>query len=161
MRALFLLLLGLLMGCQPPDSQPVIQTNISFQKEGTLTFLRPDSTELATLDIEIADTDAERATGLMHRRSMPAQSGMLFLFDEPDSLSFWMRNTPMPLDIVFIGADRRIVNIVRRTTPFSEERVLATGLAQYVVEVRAGEADRLGLAPGVLVTWDRVPPLSS
>ncbi|RMH57985.1 MAG: DUF192 domain-containing protein [Bacteroidetes bacterium] len=156
-RLLCLLGLALLFAACRDESGRVIQTDIAFQKEGTLTFLRADGTPVATIDVELAETPQERARGLMHRRSLPPSSGMLFLFDAPDTLSFWMHNTPLPLDILFVSPDSQIVTIVRRTTPFSDDHIRSTAPAQYVVEVRAGFADRAGLTEGMRIRWRRTP----
>lgn len=145
----------LIAGCQSDEQRPVIQTDIPFRADGVLEFLRPDSSRATAIAIEIADTDSARTRGLMQRRSLPARGGMLFIFDEPDTQSFWMRNTPLPLDIIFVGPDSQIVNIARRTTPFSDERLTSTGLAQYVVEVRSGFTDRYGITDSMRINWRR------
>lgn len=147
----------LLLGACREDTDRVIQTDVAFQNEGTLTFLRDDGSAVTTIDIEVAETPQERARGLMQRRSLPPRSGMLFLFEEPDSLSFWMRNTPLPLDIIFVSPDSQIVNIAKRTRPFSDDYIRSTDIAQYVVEVRAGFTDRAGITEGLRVRWRRTP----
>jgi uncharacterized protein len=130
-------------------------TEPQFRQDGTLDFVGGDGRVITTIAIEIADTPASREQGLMYRRSMPPQSGMLFVFDAPDMLSFWMRNTAMPLDIIFVSADRQIVSIAPRTRPLSEDHVRAEEPAQYVVEVRAGFSERHGITPGTTVRWAR------
>lgn len=100
------------------------------------------------LNVEIADDEAERNNGLMYREPLPDDRGMLFEFQEPEMASFWMRNTPSSLDIIFIGVDGRILNIVDHTTPFSDDPVPATGLTRGVLEIRAGRAEALGIRPG-------------
>jgi uncharacterized membrane protein (UPF0127 family) len=100
------------------------------------------------LNVEIADDDAERNQGLMYRDALPDDRGMLFHFQEPEYASFWMRNTPQSLDIIFIGVDGRILNIADHTTPYSDAPVPATGLTRGVLEIRAGRAAELGLRPG-------------
>jgi len=81
---------------------------------------------------------------------------MLFVFPAEESLSFWMKDTPLPLDIIFLGADRTIVTIRENTVPFSETSVPSDRPAQYVVEVNAGFAARHRLAPGDRVFWQRI-----
>ena len=100
------------------------------------------------LNVEIADDEAERNRGLMYRDPLPDDRGMLFHFQEPEHASFWMRNTPSSLDIIFIGVDGRILNIADHTTPYSDAPVPATGLTRGVLELRAGRAQELGLRPG-------------
>ncbi len=98
--------------------------------------------------VEIADDDAERARGLMFRESLPRDQGMLFLFPEAGERSFWMRNTYIPLDIIYIAPDGRIVSIARNTTPFSEASVPSYGAANGVLEINGGQAAELGIEPG-------------
>jgi uncharacterized membrane protein (UPF0127 family) len=97
--------------------------------------------------IEVADDDREREIGLMHRRFMEDNRGMLFVFPTTRRLGFWMRNTPLPLDLIFIGEDGRIVAI-RQGQPFSEAAISPPEPARFVLEVKAGIAERNGLAVG-------------
>lgn len=154
---LLLLLALLLAGCNSKNGRRTIETGTEFTKEGTLTFVQPDGSPIKTIDIEIAETEEERARGLMFRRSMGYDRGMLFIFEEPDKDGFWMKNTPMPLDIVFVAPDSQIVSIAKRTTPFSEESIQPHALKQFVVEVRAGFADRFGLTDSTRIRWERTP----
>jgi hypothetical protein len=164
-----LLLLALCLTCLLPlvscsddsDSQNASATNEPrFRKDGTLTFV-DDGSAVRTIDIEIAETNAERARGLMFRRSMGYDRGMLFLFEQADTTGFWMKNTPLPLDIMFLAPDSSIINIVKRTTPFSTDNIYPTAPKKYVVEVRAGFADRFDIEPGMTVRWTREPDGSS
>ena len=100
------------------------------------------------LNVEIADDEAERNHGLMFRESLPDDRGMLFHFQTPELASFWMRNTPLSLDIIFIGVDGRILNIADHTTPFSDAPVPAAGMTRGVLELRAGRAEELGIRAG-------------
>jgi len=97
---------------------------------------------------ELALTDAARARGLMFRQELAADAGMLFVFPEPERLTFWMKNTYIPLDIIFIEPDGRILRIARMATPRSEAMIAAGGLALGVLEIKGGEADRRGIAEG-------------
>jgi uncharacterized protein len=152
---LLILGFGFLSGCRDEQPRQGVMTEPQFRQDGTLDFLRPDGSVISTIAIEIADTEQARQQGLMHRRSMPERSGMLFLFDQADTLSFWMRNTPLPLDIIFVAPDSQVVSIARRTRPFSEDQIRAEGLARYVVEVRAGFADRVGIDENTSIRWRR------
>ncbi|MBL8544086.1 MAG: DUF192 domain-containing protein [Hyphomonadaceae bacterium] len=98
--------------------------------------------------VEIADDDAERARGLMFRQSLADDRGMLFHFQELERASFWMRNTVISLDIIFIGPDGRILNIAERTTPYSEDPIPAAGVTRGVLEIRGGRARELGIQAG-------------
>jgi uncharacterized membrane protein (UPF0127 family) len=98
--------------------------------------------------VEIADDDAERARGLMFRDSLAADRGMLFHFQEPEMASFWMRNTRISLDIIFIAPNGRILNIADHTTPYSDAPIPAAGLTRGVLEIGAGRAEALGIRAG-------------
>ncbi len=100
------------------------------------------------LRAQIADTDARRQTGLMFRRSMPETEGMLFVFPSVREVSFWMKNTYISLDILFIDGDGTIVNIVRDTVPFSLAPIPSGRPARGVLEINAGASTRLGIEVG-------------
>ena len=127
-----------------------------FRHDGTLTFVSAEGDSLVTIDIEIADTDPERAQGLMYRRSMRYDRGMLFVFDESSTSGMWMRNTPLPLDMIFVDADGEIINIVERTTPFSDESIMPEAPRKYVVEVRGGFVERYSLPETARIEWSRL-----
>lgn len=137
------------------DQLPTLRTEIPFRKDGTLVFERPDGGTITEIAIEIADTDSAQMRGLMDRRSLPRGSGMLFVNESAEDRSFWMRNTPMPLDIIFVGSDSAVVNIARRTRPYTDDRVTSEGPAQFVVEVRAGFVDRYGITDSTRIRWRR------
>jgi hypothetical protein len=107
---------------------------------------------VARFTVEIADTDATRERGLMFRKSLGAHEGMLFDFQTPQSVSFWMKNTYIPLDMVFIAADGRIVSIARNAVPFDESPIPSGGAVTGVLEIRGGRAAEIGAEPGDLVT---------
>lgn len=98
--------------------------------------------------VEIADTDATRERGLMFRKRMPANRGMLFDFGTPQSVTFWMKNTLIPLDMVFIGEDGRVVSIARDAKPMSEALIPSGGPILGVLELRGGRAGEIGVKPG-------------
>ncbi|MFQ5569292.1 MAG: DUF192 domain-containing protein [Rhodothermales bacterium] len=131
------------------------QTTIEFRKDGALAFLRPDGSAIRAIEVEIAENPTARQTGMMNRRSMTLNQGMLFIFRDEAERNFWMKNTPIPLDIIFVNADMKIIHIAKRTRPLSEERVPSNGPAQYVVEVRGGFCDRFGLTEDASIRWQR------
>jgi hypothetical protein len=96
----------------------------------------------------IADTEPSRARGLMFVRELPADQGMLFLFERPQFAAFWMKNTYLALDLVFIAPDGLVVNIARDAEPFSESPIESVAPVKSVLELVAGTAERIGLAPG-------------
>jgi uncharacterized membrane protein (UPF0127 family) len=106
--------------------------------------------------VELADTAAAQARGLMFRTELGDFEGMIFPSAVAEPRSFWMKNTPLSLDIIFIGPDGRILNIAANTTPYSLDPVSSTGLASGVLELRAGRAAALGIKPGDKVEY-RLP----
>lgn len=98
--------------------------------------------------VELAVTSAQRTQGLQHRPFLAENAGMLFVFDAPGPVGMWMLNTLIPLDMIFIAADGRILNIAERTKPKSLETVGSAGPAIGVLEVLGGTAARLGIRPG-------------
>ena len=103
-----------------------------------------------TVTAEVAANDAHRATGLMHRFSLPPDHGMLFVFDAVRPLSFWMRNTYIPLSIAFIDAQGRILN-VEDMQPQDERSTWSAGPALYALEMRRGWFAQKGIGPGTVV----------
>ncbi|MCT7375450.1 DUF192 domain-containing protein [Chelativorans salis] len=97
--------------------------------------------------IEIADTDEKRARGLMFRQSMSDDHGMLFVFEKSRRLGFWMQNTPMPLDLLFIGEDGK-VRAIEEGEPFSTDSIAPPVAAQFVLELKAGTAQKAGIEIG-------------
>ncbi|KAA1059002.1 DUF192 domain-containing protein [Azospirillum argentinense] len=99
-------------------------------------------------DVELAETPAQQAQGLMFREKMAADAGMLFIYDRPQPASFWMKNTLIPLDMIFIGTDGRIVNIHANAVPQSLDAVNSTGPVKGILEINGGMSARLGIRPG-------------
>lgn len=98
--------------------------------------------------VEVVDNDADRAKGLMYRRELPEGRGMLFDFHREQEVSFWMQNTYIPLDMVFIRGDGRILRIAENTEPLSTRLIPSGGPVRAVLEVIGGTARKLGIAPG-------------
>lgn len=98
--------------------------------------------------VEIAKTDEERQTGLMYRKELAEGRGMLFDFTPEQQVSMWMKNTLIPLDMIFIRSDGRILRIAENTQPLSEKIISSGGLAKGVLEVIGGTAKKYGIAPG-------------
>jgi hypothetical protein len=118
---------------------------------GTL-VLKTDSGD-HSFSIEVATTDEERARGLMFRRSLPENAGMLFIYDRPQPAAMWMKNTPIPLDMVFIAADGRVHRIESHTEPFSTTVIESEGDVVAVLELNAGQAGKIGLKAGDKVLY--------
>ncbi len=98
--------------------------------------------------VEIAKTEQERATGLMYRKELPEGQGMLFDFSPEQQVSMWMKNTFIPLDMIFVRSDGRILRIAENTEPQSEKIIPSGGLVKGVIELAGGTAKKLGIAPG-------------
>ena len=101
--------------------------------------------------IEVAVTPEQKATGLMFRRELAADAGMLFTYETPQIITMWMRNTYIPLDMIFVDSRGRVVSVAERTVPESLATIASAGPAVGVVEVPAGTAARLGIGPGARV----------
>jgi len=98
--------------------------------------------------VEIADTEQARERGLMFRKELPPGRGMLFDFQREQQVGFWMKNTLIPLDMIFIDGRGRIVSIAQDAKPMSEDVIMSGGQVRAVLEVDGGTARRLGIAPG-------------
>jgi uncharacterized protein len=103
--------------------------------------------------VEVAATMEQQQKGLMFRTAMGPDEGMLFPSDTPELRSFWMKNTVIPLDIVFIGPDHLISNIAANAVPYSLDPIPSSGAAIAVLELNGGRAAQLGIMPGARVSW--------
>ena len=147
-----------LIGCSKSDSEevitPVEKESIPFREDGQLVFSR-DGDILRTIAIEIAEDDSSRNRGLMQRESLPGNAGMLFIFPTESEQGFWMGNTQLALDFVWIKSDGRVHSMTKYIQPMRTETVPSNGAVQYVLEVEAGFLDSIGLIEGDLVEWTR------
>ncbi|MBL0685599.1 DUF192 domain-containing protein [Aquimarina mytili] len=131
---------------------------VTFTKEGELSlFDSKDSipSSITTLDIEIADDDYQIQTGLMYRKSMQNNQGMLFVFSKEAPRSFYMKNTEFALDIIFIDSKNKVVSIQKNAQPFNESSLPSEGPAQYVLEVNAGLTNTWNLKSGDSISFTR------
>lgn len=127
------------------EAKKIKQPEITFKKEGELTFYKKASDSTLNLDIEIADNDYEIQTGLMYRNAMKTNQGMLFIFDDSRERFFYMKNTKIPLDLIFISEDNKIVSFQKNAKPFDETSLPSNFPAKYVLEINAGLVDSWGL----------------
>lgn len=111
-------------------------------------FLEPAGGSEVRVRVEVARTPEERRLGLMHRQGLDKGSGMLFVFEEPEIQTFWMKNTLVSLDMIFIGADLVVVGVVEKTKPMSLAPCMVEEPSQFVLEVEAGFAERHGIGAG-------------
>ncbi len=102
---------------------------------------------------EVARTPEEQRRGLMYRASLPADGAMLFPFETPRYANFWMKNTQIPLDIIYIRADGSVDRIAENTIPFSEEPILSGGEVVAALEINGGTAARLGIGSDATISW--------
>ena len=117
-------------------------------QEPRTTITAPDGSIRAVVRVEIADTEIKRETGLMYRNHLGENTGMIFLFTKPEHQTFWMKNTEIPLDMIFADASGRIIGIAENAVPFSERMVSVAGDSQYVLEVNGGFCKRHGVRSG-------------
>ncbi|MEJ2458926.1 MAG: DUF192 domain-containing protein [Novosphingobium sp.] len=106
-----------------------------------------------TFRVEVAKSGSEQKKGLMFRTAMGADEGMIFPVSRPRRVAFWMKNTVIPLDIVFIGPDRRILNIAANAVPYDKTPLRSAGAVGAVLELNGGRAGELGIGSGDTVTW--------
>ncbi len=150
-----LLVIGITVGCK--EDKKVIETPaITFTKEGELQLYKQNSDSLVVaIDIEIADTDYEKETGLMYRDHMKENQGMLFVYDHMQLHSFYMKNTKIPLDLVFIDDKLQIASFYENAQPLNESSLSSQVPVQYILELNAGMAQKLLLEVGDRVVFTR------
>ena len=151
-RIIFTLIIGSItfsiLSCKE-DKKTIKPIKIEFKKEGELSLFN-SKTDLiiATFDIEIADSDYETQTGLMHRYSMKDNRAMLFIFPEMSLRYFYMKNTYIPLDIMYLNKNKVIVSIQENAKPLSETSLPSQFPAQYVLEINAGLSQKWSIEIG-------------
>ena len=136
-----------------PNSEPA--PKYEFRQDGTLDIISPAGIKKATFAIEIAETEEELMQGLKYRETMADNQAMLFIFEFPDIYDFWMQDTYLPLDMLFIAADSTINDIYENAVPFSEKRITPHHPHQYVLEVNAGIVKKSGIKTGDKIIWKR------
>ncbi|MBO6881402.1 DUF192 domain-containing protein [Winogradskyella sp.] len=127
---------------------------LNFKKEGTLDIIKSNSDSIVkTLDIEIADNDYETQTGLMYRTELGTNQGMLFIFPDSQLRSFYMKNTKIPLDIIYINEDKTIVSFQKNAKPYDETSLPSDAPAKYVLEINGGLSDKWMLNVGDVIDF--------
>jgi hypothetical protein len=160
------IVLAAFIGCdngsdrEKPDAKPGNRTEVrpsgpQFKKEGELYLLKANGDTIRKIDIEIADIESERTIGLMHRWSMRDTEGMLFIFEKEEPRSFWMHNTLMGLDILYIRADGEIESIAKYCVPKSDRSIPSKGPALYVLELIEGFCDIYEVEVGDRIEFKR------
>jgi len=125
-----------------------------------IAIVAPDGAIRSTVQVEIADSQGQREFGLMYRKHLDENAGMIFVFGQPSHLSFWMKHTEIPLDMIFADTDRKIVGIVENATPFSEKALGPVADSQYVLEVNGGFSKRHGVKAGDSLKFEGFVPHS-
>lgn len=151
-KVLLILIFGgsFFVSCKDNEqTQKEISTpEISFTKEAEVILVKPEGDTIQRLNVELADDDYERETGLMYRHEMAQDQGMLFIFKEEQPRGFYMKNTYIPLDLIFLDSRNKVVSISRNAKPEDASTIPSQVPAQYVLEVNAGMADLWNLQVG-------------
>lgn len=124
---------------------------------GARVVLEPPGHDPVVVHVEVANTDPLRQRGLMYRETLGADSGMIFVFDRSEHLVFWMHNTLVPLDMIFITSEMRVLGVVENATPQTDDGREVPGESKYVLEVNGGFARRNGIGAGTLVRFEGIP----
>lgn len=146
--ALLLLLAGALSAGPAPAADPAHEPLAHFPASELVVDAGGRS---YPFKVWMATTDARREQGLMYVTKLPPDHGMLFVFDSPHLLTFWMKNTKIPLDLLFIASNGQVIRIAENAEPESLSTISSMGAALGVLELAGGTASRLGLQPGVRV----------
>jgi uncharacterized membrane protein (UPF0127 family) len=125
---------------------------------GAASVLVPAAGKTVSFRVEVARTPEERERGLMYRDRLAPDAGMLFAFDAPSALTFWMKNTFIPLDMIFMDGGRKILGIIENAEPRTLTSRNISQPSQYVLEINGGLSARLGIAPGAVVEFRGLPP---
>lgn len=131
------------------EPAPTLEPLSNFP-QSTLTIITPNGRQYV-FNVWVADTDKHREQGLMMVKSLAANTGMLFIFDQPERIQMWMKNTLIPLDMLFIDANGRIDSIAANTTPMSLKIIDAKLPVLAVLEIAGGAADKAGVKAGAIV----------
>ena len=136
----------------------VLQTT-ACQAQPKVTIATKEGREL-TFQVEVADTSTKRELGLQYRRDLAPDRGMIFLFPTESEHAFWMKNTPIPLDMIFINSDGKIVGIVEQAVPFSLDSRSVPATSRFVLEINGGLSKRHGIKIGDSIRFQEIPPES-
>lgn len=155
MRKIIVLFCLALTACSP---QPQIQAGTVPELDGIFDFATleviNDAGEHLEFDVYLAQNFEQQRRGLMFIRELPETTGMLFIYERDDIRSIWMKNTYIPLDIVFARSDGTILSIDRDATPLTLNSRLSPGPARFVLELNGGTTRRLGIGPGSRLVWE-------
>ncbi|MEO8618624.1 MAG: DUF192 domain-containing protein [Sphingomicrobium sp.] len=152
LRLALLLCVIPLASCKPADDTALLEEkSAAGLDQGVAVVTTPNGTHEIT--VEIARTDKEQAYGLMNRQSLDPDRGMIFPYDPPQDVSFWMRDTFIPLDLIFIAPGGKIARIEASAVPLSLEPIPSGQKIEAVLEIAGGRAEELMIAPGDRIVW--------
>ncbi|OUU19438.1 MAG: hypothetical protein CBC08_07555 [Flavobacteriaceae bacterium TMED48] len=141
--------------CQQSTPKEVREQKVLFKNEGNLSILNDENKTLAEFKIEIADSPYERQTGMMYRDSLEEQHGMLFIFENSELRGFYMKNTLIPLDLIFIDENYEIVHIYSKATPYETASISSQLPAKYVFEINGGLSEQIGIQKGMKIKYNK------
>lgn len=140
-----------------PTLLVVLLQTTACQAQPKVTITTAEGRELI-FGVEVADTPTKRELGLQYRRDLAADRGMIFLFPTESEHAFWMKNTPIPLDMIFINSDGKIVGIVEQAVPFSLDSRSVPATSRFVLEINGGIAKRNGIKIGDSIRFQGISP---
>lgn len=144
------------VGCKEETKSIVAPIKIEFNKEGTLQLYKPGTDSIiSTFDIELAEDDYETQTGLMHRGSMQNNQAMLFIFPDVKTRSFYMKNTLISLDIIYIDDTQKVVSIQKSAKSMDETSLPSKAPAKFVLEINGGLSEKLNIAEGDSISFSK------
>jgi uncharacterized membrane protein (UPF0127 family) len=156
LKFLFLFGFFILHSCKDEPEKVIKTEPVAFEKEGELTLFKAETDSvLGQLNIEIADNEYETETGLMYRKGMDDNQGMLFVFPDQAMHSFYMKNTEFPLDILFIKSDMNVASFQENAQSLNETSLSSKVPVQYVLEVNAGLVEKWGLKVGDSISYKK------
>ena len=153
MRHAMLAAAAALMGCSPQAATPAPLDRSSAGLEQVTLTIKQQNNRQSVFTVEVARTPEEQARGLMHRQSLAPDRGMIFPYSPPQPVGFWMKNTLIPLDMIFIRQDGTIASIAENTVPLSLEMVPSVEPVVAVLEIAGGRSAQLGIKAGDKVDW--------
>ena len=149
-------ILLLVFGCKEEPKSVVAPMNIEFNKEGTLQLYKFGTDSIiSSFDIELAEDEYETQTGLMHRGSMKNNQAMLFIFPNVQMRSFYMKNTLISLDIIYLDESKKVVSIQKNAKPMDETSLPSNAPAKYVLEINGGLSDQLNITEGDSISFSK------
>ncbi|MDD2228341.1 MAG: DUF192 domain-containing protein [Candidatus Cloacimonetes bacterium] len=154
-----LLIFSQMLGCsKSPQPEPSTEKpKYQFRHDGVLDIIAKDGSIKTNYQIEIVVEQEEVMRGLKNRESMAENQAMLFVFPKVEYYDFWMQDTYLPLDMLFISADETVFQIIENAKPFSEDRIKAEQPNSYVLEIIAGSAKKYNIQVGDKIKWKRNP----